>query len=88
MEPEKLKEILAQHQLWLDTNGEHGEAAHLQGADLSYSKLKGANLAGAKMQGAYLTGADFTHVLYNKEDLSGVLVLPALPLFPVQEKAT
>ena len=44
MEKSKLKEILNQHRLWLDTNGVQGKRANLRGANLEYADLKDANL--------------------------------------------
>ena len=51
---EELKRILADHQEWLETNGEKGIRADLEGAELSGAKLQGAYLLGADLQGAYL----------------------------------
>jgi len=53
MEPSKLKEILKQHKLWIETNGAEGKRANLEGGNLS-----GANLSGAYLTGASLRGAD------------------------------
>jgi hypothetical protein len=53
MEASKLKEILEQHRLWIETNKVQGKRAELSGANLS-----GANLTGAYLYGAYLYGAD------------------------------
>ena len=57
MEASKLKEILEQHKLWLETNGVQGQYANLRGANLG-----GANLSGADLRYANLTGADLRHV--------------------------
>ena len=61
MDNEELKQILAEHKLWLNSEG--GKRAYLQGADLrdadlQGANLQGANLQGADLQGAYLQGAD------------------------------
>ena len=56
MEASKLKEILEQHKLWIETNGVQGERANLEGAYLG-----GANLRGAELTHADLTHADLTH---------------------------
>ena len=68
MEASKLKEILEQHKLWLETNWVQGERANLSyadlinanlwGANLSYADLINANLRGANLGGAILQGAD------------------------------
>ena len=47
MESEKLKIILAQHVLWLNSKG--GEMANLRGADLQMADLRGADLRGADL---------------------------------------
>ena len=61
MEASKLKEILEQHRLWLETNEVQGERA-----DLRFANLEGANLEGAILRDANLSGAN----LYNA-DLRG-----------------
>ena len=55
---EELKRILADHQKWLETKGEKGTPADLQGAELGGANLQGANLRHANLQGAYLSGAN------------------------------
>jgi hypothetical protein len=57
MEQSKLKQVLDQHRLWLETNGVQGQYANLRGANLG-----GANLSGADLRYANLTGADLRHV--------------------------
>ncbi len=54
---EELKQILAAHETWLETDGEKGREADLsrtdlQGADLVVANLQGANLGGANLQEA------------------------------------
>ena len=49
MEQAKLDKILDNHKLWLRTNGEQGEQAHLERANLERAHLKGANLEGANL---------------------------------------
>ena len=44
MTPIQLKEILDQHQLWLDSDGEQGRRADLRGANLDGANLRGAEL--------------------------------------------
>ena len=56
----ELKSILANHKLWIDTNGKQGNFANLRGAYLSGAYLSGADLAGANLRGADLVGADLT----------------------------
>ncbi len=74
MEASELKEILDQHQLWLDGKG--GQRANLEGANLSDANLHGANLSGADLffadlTGADLTGADLTGAYLWGADLTG-----------------
>jgi len=60
---EKLKDILAAHEKWLESGEKKGKTADLQGvnlqeADLSSANLKKANLANANLQEADLIEAD------------------------------
>ena len=57
MEASKLKQVLEQHKLWLETNGVQGQYANLRGAN-----LEGADLSGADLRYANLTGADLRYV--------------------------
>ena len=69
---DELKQILAAHEKWLESDGKEGKQAvlgfanlqgadltraNLQGANLSLTNLQGANLVDAKLQGANLRGA-------------------------------
>ena len=56
----ELKEILANHKLWLATRGKEGLSADLSGADLSGADLSGANLSWADLSGANLSWADLS----------------------------
>ena len=63
MEASKLKEILEQHKLWLETNGMQGMQgilAYLYGANLKDANLKDADLRRASLYAANLTGANLT----------------------------
>ena len=44
MEPSKLKEILEQHKLWIETNGVQGTRADFHSANLHHANLTGAIL--------------------------------------------
>ncbi len=44
MEASKLKQVLDQHKLWLETSRVQGEFANLWGADLSGAIISGAYL--------------------------------------------
>ena len=77
----KLKEILEQHKLWLDSNEKEGKCADLTDADLRFANLYGAYLSGADLRGsnlnfanlrrADLTSADLSHTNLTSVDLSG-----------------
>ena len=72
MNAEQLREILTAHTQWLDGNG--GERADLQGAnlrraDLQYADLRGANLQYADLRGANLQRADLRGANLQRADL-------------------
>jgi uncharacterized protein YjbI with pentapeptide repeats len=54
-----LKEILAAHQIWLDTEGREGTQANLKDADLEGASLSVADLMRANLRRANLRNADF-----------------------------
>ncbi len=56
MEESQLKQILEDHEIWLQGSG--GRRADLRGAYLRGAYLRGAYLRGAYLRGAYLRGAD------------------------------
>ena len=84
MEASKLKEILEQHTLWVETNGMQGQRANLRsanlgganlsGADLRYANLSGANLKDANLYYANLTGADLTGADLRYAYLQGAIL--------------
>jgi uncharacterized protein YjbI with pentapeptide repeats len=70
----ELKSILANHKLWIETNGVQGQCARLEGADLRGANLEGANLyyadlEGATLEGATLKGADLQYANLTGADL-------------------
>jgi hypothetical protein len=75
----ELKSILANHKLWIETNGVQGQCARLEGANLRYANLRAANLRaanlkdadleGANLEGANLTDADLTDADLTDADL-------------------
>jgi len=71
MEASKLKEILDQHQLWIETNGKQGERANLKGAFLYNAILRGANLSHANLEDANLYRANLSTVNFSGADLTG-----------------
>ena len=54
----ELQAVLEQHKLWLKSEGEEGQRAILNDADLRDADLRGADLRGADLRGADLRGAD------------------------------
>ncbi|MDA0369244.1 MAG: pentapeptide repeat-containing protein [Proteobacteria bacterium] len=52
--------VVHAHALWLDTNGQKGEKARFEGADLSGADLAGLNLANANFRGANLSDSNCT----------------------------
>ena len=86
MKASELKEILDQHQLWIESNGVQGKCADLEdarldganlinadleGAILCIADLTGANLTGAKLTGANLYGANLSDASLTGANLSG-----------------
>ena len=75
MEASKLKEILEQHQLWIDGKGGR---ANLIGANLEGANLHGANLSGADLFCADLTGAILTGAILYDANLTGAILSGAI----------
>ena len=75
MKAEKLAEILAKHQLYLDDKEGGSEAnlsrADLSGADLSRANLSMANLSWADLSEANLSRADLSWADLSEANLSG-----------------
>ena len=67
MRSEKLKIILAQHVLWLNSNG--GKMANLRCANLREANLREANLRGANLRGADLREANLREADLREADL-------------------
>ena len=85
METSKLKDILEQHRLWIESNGVQGKCANLKDADLTGANLEdanliNANLSGANLEGAFLTGetcltdANLTGASLEGANLSGAIL--------------
>ncbi len=66
---EELKEILAEHQTWLETDGKEGTRADLSRTDLQGADLRGANLQEANLLGAKLWGANLRVAKLQEADL-------------------
>jgi hypothetical protein len=72
----KLKEILEQHKLWLDSDEKEGKCANLTfanltGANLRYADLRYADLTRVDLYGADLTNASLTDAVLSGANLSG-----------------
>ena len=76
MEASELKEILDQHQLWIDGKG--GSRANLCGSNLRDADLGGANLGGASLTDADLGGANLTRASLTDADLRGAILTGAI----------
>jgi len=68
---EELKQILAGHETWLETDGKEGKQAGLSRTDLFCANLQGADLAGANLQGADLWFANLQGALLQGAKLQG-----------------
>jgi len=69
MNQEKLNEILAKHDLWLN-NQEGGERANLRSANLSYANLRYADLRYADLRSADLRYANLSSADLSSANLS------------------
>ena len=67
----ELDQVLQQHALWLQSNGDQGAQADLSHADLFHTSLSYANLTGASLSRADLSGVDLTGANLSRADLSG-----------------
>src|ERR1035437_3168527 len=67
-----LREILENHGLWLDSNGETGIRADFSGKNLEYADLVDARLPDALLHKTILMGADLTLA-----DLRGATLIQA-----------
>jgi hypothetical protein len=68
MTPVKIKEILADHELWLRKEG--GKKADLSRADLSRADFRGANLSGASLYRADLSRANLSRANLRGSNLT------------------
>ena len=67
--PTELNEILKNHHTWIETCGEEGARAELQGANLRDANLLSADLQGANLRDANLRGADLRGAILRGADL-------------------
>lgn len=68
---EQLQEIIAQHGLWLSSDGKEGRRANLEGADMRQADLSGADLSRAIMKEARLERAELSGAVLRETDLTG-----------------
>jgi uncharacterized protein YjbI with pentapeptide repeats len=68
---EELKQILAAHQKWIESDGKEGNQADLIKANLEKADLFQANLQEADLMGANLQGADLLVANLQKANLAG-----------------
>jgi uncharacterized protein YjbI with pentapeptide repeats len=73
MEKEKLQNILKDHELWIESEGEEAKTPDLRWANLSGINLERANLRGANLLGAYLEDANLSAVNLEKANLLNAL---------------
>jgi len=73
----ELKSILANHKLWIDTNGKQGNFANLRGAYLGGANLSYANLSCVNLRDADLYRADLTSADLTSADLTGASLILA-----------
>ena len=76
MNADKLKKILADHKLWVESDYQSGKRANLCnavliGANLRYADLNSANLIGANLRYADLHSADLSRSDLNGANLNG-----------------
>ena len=71
MNQEQLKQILKEHQEWLQDNSK-GKRADLSGANLSCANLSSANLSGANLSRVNLSSANLSGANLSYANLSGV----------------
>ena len=74
MNAEKLKKILTDHKVWLESGKRRGKRADLSGADLNCADLTGADLSytdlrGANLYRAYLSYTDLTGASLHNANL-------------------
>src|SRR4029077_2718271 len=73
LSPDQVEQMLADHQLYLETEYHQGHRANLASADLTGQDFSGLNLRGIKMDRAVLTGADFTGTHLQSANLTGAI---------------
>lgn len=66
-----IKEIIANHKIWVNTIGKEGKRADLVGLNLSHVMLDGVQFQAASLKHSLLDGASFNGAIFTMSDLSG-----------------
>src|SRR6266403_3709760 len=74
LSPDEIERMLAEHQLYLETEYHEGHLANFSSADLTGRDFSGLNLRGIKMDRAVLRGADFTGANLQSANLNGAIL--------------
>jgi uncharacterized protein YjbI with pentapeptide repeats len=74
---EKVREQLDQHEEWINSNGEKGHRAILDGLDLSYHDLSGRDMTGIRMRGGKLRGARLKSCILVLSNFGGTDLMDA-----------
>jgi uncharacterized protein YjbI with pentapeptide repeats len=74
LSPDEIEQMLAEHQLYLDTEYHQGHRADFSSTDLTGRDFSGLNLRGVKMERALLTGANFTGAHPQSANLIGAIL--------------
>lgn len=82
----KILDIIEHHELWLESDGQHGRRADFNGMNLSELCLSGRNLQGAVLSDLDLTGTNFTHVNLSRAYMKGSILLNAMLRYAVLEE--
>jgi uncharacterized protein YjbI with pentapeptide repeats len=77
LSPDEIEQMLASHQLYLDSGYHEGHRANFSSTDLTGRDFSGVNLRGIKMDRAVLRGADFTRANLQSANLIGAILQEA-----------
>src|SRR5712672_3096712 len=77
LSPDEIERLLAEHQLYLETEYHEGHRANFSSTDLAGRDFSGLNLRGVKMDRAVLRGADFTGANLQSANLNGAILQEA-----------
>jgi uncharacterized protein YjbI with pentapeptide repeats len=72
--PDEIDQMLASHQLYLETEYHRGHRANFSAADLTGRDFSGLNLRGIKMDRALLREANFTGARLQSANLIGAIL--------------